>query len=198
MAWLILTGTMFVTLVLGVLVAANLTRAITRPINILVNATRKIASGNLGYTVTYLDKTEFGELASHFNAMSNSLMTSYADLEEEINERKKAEEALRVSEERYALAARTTGCGWDLRNNKIHFSVRWKRCHCGERSIITRRLDRIHPTTAMRWRPDRRPFAAGTPTSVRVPHHAPDGPPVDGQPRLAVGARRPCLRMAGS
>jgi diguanylate cyclase (GGDEF)-like protein len=92
LAWLILAGTVVATLVLGVMVALNLIKIITHPINTLVNATRMITSGNLGYMIDYQDKTEFGELASHFNAMSVSLKNGYAKLEEEIAERKKEEE----------------------------------------------------------------------------------------------------------
>lgn len=92
LAWLILAGTMIATLVFGVMVAMNLIKVITYPINTLVNATRMITSGNLGYMIDYQDKTEFGELASHFNAMSVSLKNSYTKLEEEITVRKKEEE----------------------------------------------------------------------------------------------------------
>ena len=125
----VLVVTMMMSLILGIIIATYLARAITRPIYALLDATRMIASGKLGYTLDYCDKTEFGELATHFNEMSRSLQVGYTKLEEEIKEREKSEEALRASEERYALAAQGSNDGlwdWDLRNKVIYFSSRWK------------------------------------------------------------------------
>jgi diguanylate cyclase (GGDEF)-like protein/PAS domain S-box-containing protein len=124
-----LVATMMLALILGIIVAVYLTKAITRPIDALLDATRMITSGKLEYTLNYTDTTEFGELASHFNAMSRSIHTGYTKLEEEIAERKKSEEALRKSEERFALAAQGSNDGiwdWDLANNYIYFSSRWR------------------------------------------------------------------------
>ena len=125
----ILVTTMLLALLLGVIAAVYLARGIARPIDALLNATRMIKSGKLDYTVDYNDKTEFGELASHFNEMSRSLHASYEKLEVEISERRKSEEALLESEERFALAAQGSNDGlwdWDLRNNSIYYSIRWK------------------------------------------------------------------------
>ncbi len=93
-----LMATMLLTLVLGIIAAVYLTRAITRPVDALLNATRMIAAGKLGYSIEYRDKTEFGELASHFNVMSATLQNSYAKLEEEIGEHRRTEIALEKSE----------------------------------------------------------------------------------------------------
>ncbi len=125
----ILMASMLVALIVGIVITVYLTRAITRPIDALLNATRLIAGGQLDATVDYHDKTEFGELATHFNSMSASLQSGYSKLEQEVLERRKSEDALSDSEERYALAAQGSNDGlwdWDLRSNEIHFSPRWK------------------------------------------------------------------------
>ena len=128
-ARLILFLTMGATFLFGTLVAVHLTRSVTRPIEALVAATRAIGAGDLSHRIDLQDRTEFGELAAHFNHMGIALRENYEELSQEIKERRQTEERLRESEERYALAARGANDGlwdWDLRNNRIYYSYRWK------------------------------------------------------------------------
>lgn len=126
----VLLAAMFLlTCLAGVFVAMHLTRSITKPVNDIVEATRVIAEGKLGYTLSHSYKAEFGELARAFNSMSLSLKTDQDSLLREMAERYKVESALRESEDRYALAERGANDGlwdWDLGVDRIYFSPRWK------------------------------------------------------------------------
>ncbi len=66
----IMLFTLLATLIVAIFIAANLIKFVTYPIGKLLEATRKIASGEFGFITTYNDRTEFGELAEHFNTMS--------------------------------------------------------------------------------------------------------------------------------
>ncbi|MEE9524890.1 MAG: ATP-binding protein, partial [Thermodesulfovibrionales bacterium] len=98
---IILFVTLISAFILGLLVSINLTKSITKPIKELVSATRIIASGSIGHETSYMDRTEFGELARNFNIMSAALKEGYDNLEaanmelqREVAVRKRAEERI--------------------------------------------------------------------------------------------------------
>jgi len=70
----------------------------------------------------------------------------------DVSKRKRAEAALRQSEERYALAVRGANDGiwdWDLRANRVYYSTRWKAMlgwsEDGIGSTPAEWFDRVHP-----------------------------------------------------
>ncbi len=70
----------------------------------------------------------------------------------DITDRKRAEEALQESEERYALAAKAANDGlwdWNIKTNRIYFSSRWKSMLGFQENEISNSadewFDRVHP-----------------------------------------------------
>lgn len=64
-----------VVLVIGIAVAFLLSRSLTRPINKLVNATQKVAEGDLTEEFVLQRRDELGTLAGSFNTMRSNLET---------------------------------------------------------------------------------------------------------------------------
>lgn len=103
---MLILGTITAVLVLGCSVAFMITKVITKPISDLVQETEIVSSGNLEYTVPVSTKDEIGCLALTFNKMAEKLYkttVSRDELAKEIIERKRAEEMLRESEEKYRV-----------------------------------------------------------------------------------------------
>jgi len=88
----------------AVAVAFLITRMITNPIRALHKGIEIIGEGHLDYKVGTPAKDEIGQLSRAFDQMTEDLKgttTSIAKLNREITERKKVEEALRKSKEKY-------------------------------------------------------------------------------------------------
>ncbi len=86
-------------------------------------------------------------------------LEKYIAIESDVTENKRAEAALRESEERYALAALGANDGlwdWDIKGNKVFYSPRWKAMLGYSEHEIGHTLDewlnRIHPEDIERVR----------------------------------------------
>jgi HAMP domain-containing protein len=140
----ILYVTTILTFILGIIIAAKLTVSITKPARELLTATRMIASGKLGYKVLFKDKTEFGEIASNFNEMSIALKEGYEGMQREITDRKRTEEALRESEQRYQKASNIANFGYwelDIANKTFFLSEEARRIFDINRNISIVKYD---------------------------------------------------------
>lgn len=83
--WVIL-GTIGITFI-AILLALFTANLITKPINVLIQATKEIAGGNLKGKVEINTKDEIGELAISFNEMADQLQESKKDIESKVAER---------------------------------------------------------------------------------------------------------------
>ncbi len=76
----ILIITLIFAFAIAIMIALRLTKQITEPVYELASAARKVAMGDLGYTISYKDDTEFGELAANFNNMSLALKEGFENV----------------------------------------------------------------------------------------------------------------------
>jgi len=60
-------------LVIAVTISISINRYVTRPVRVLVEGTKKIAEGDLSYSILLKSADEIGELASSFNQMTSDL-----------------------------------------------------------------------------------------------------------------------------
>lgn len=97
---------------LAIVTGIYLAKRITRPISNLRESVLRIGAGKLDTQIKIETDNEIGDLARTFDQMLRDLQqttTSIDSLNKEIIERKKAEEAVRLSEERFQDIAGSTG-----------------------------------------------------------------------------------------
>ncbi|MDP3298136.1 MAG: ATP-binding protein [Thermodesulfovibrionia bacterium] len=78
--------------------------AVTKPLTKLIHSAKEIGSGNLEHKVSVKTNDEIGQLSGAFNKMTEDLRATTVkrdELTREVNERRKAEEALKISEKKY-------------------------------------------------------------------------------------------------
>lgn len=90
----VIISVLFGVLVVAIVLAAVFSRAITRPISELTKAAEEVAEGKLDHAVTASARDEIGALGTAFNSM--------------LAARKKMEDDLRLSEERYRSLVEST------------------------------------------------------------------------------------------
>jgi PAS domain S-box-containing protein len=94
-------GVALTAVLLAVLVAFRVTRNIAKPLMVLSAAATQIAAGNLDHVAEVNRQDEIGTLAQAFNLMTARLRNLIKELQAELSERKRAEAALRESEEKF-------------------------------------------------------------------------------------------------
>jgi signal transduction histidine kinase/ActR/RegA family two-component response regulator/HAMP domain-containing protein len=72
-SYMYLGMTLLLTFLAALIIARILTTLLTKPIDELLNATNRIAKGELGYQTDYQGSADFGDLIATFNEMSASL-----------------------------------------------------------------------------------------------------------------------------
>jgi len=129
----------------------------------------------LGLMVAYSTRVRF--LTRRKRELEQRVSQRTHALEQEIDERLRAEEALKRSEERYALAARGTDDGiwdWDLSSNQVYYSPRFKEILGFGGAEITpdpeQWLGRVHPEDAQRLRDKLDAFCQGKEPQLEDEH----------------------------
>ncbi len=122
----------FFVVALSAFAALAISKTISGPLHSLQEGAEALAAGDLGHRIRTEAQDEFGELSRSFNTMTEKLRESYADLEKEIEERKKMNEELqRTATQLYETQAIARVGGWelDLVKNTLYWTNETYRIH---------------------------------------------------------------------
>ncbi len=103
--------TVSVLLILFLPITTRISSSITNPLQELMHRFASGATGDLSGRVDTRSRDELGQLAEYFNTFMERLEEYNRSLKAEIQERKQAEQALRVSEEMFSKAFRSSPSG---------------------------------------------------------------------------------------
>lgn len=78
---------MVLMLVLGIVIMHFIASRLTKPIRLLMKATKEMAAGDYGYRAEQVSRDELGQLTQDFNHMSEVLEKTIGQLEEEVQSR---------------------------------------------------------------------------------------------------------------
>ena len=131
--------------VFGMISVFGIGTVITRPLSQMAKTVERISRGDLTQRAVVCSRDEVGQLATSFNRMVDHLESTYCELEnvnrslekrvkdrtkelrQEINERRRAEEALRASEQKYrTMIEQSNDMIWtlDTEGNFTYFNKR--------------------------------------------------------------------------
>ena len=87
MGFVVYRRLMILMLILGIVVMSFISSGLTKPIRLLMRATKKMASGDYSYRAKQVSSDELGRLTQDFNKMSEALEQTIDQLEDEVRAR---------------------------------------------------------------------------------------------------------------
>ena len=125
-AWIVggAFGVVFLVLFIDLFLIAHF---IVRPLSRLHSGTLALATGDFNHVVPVGRKDEIGELAEAFNDMAAELRRMYGRIENELEDRRRAEQALRETDERLRMTLDSAQMGtwtWEIKPDRVQFDER--------------------------------------------------------------------------